>query len=374
MLQQQLQLFVQGDVIPSLKEIGEADRIPRDLYERIAAQGYLGINLPEEYGGQPADWISLGMVCEEIGKADIFLGLSVASSTAVARALVVEGSETLKERWVSKIIQGQALVCHALTEPDCGSDAVAIRTRADRQGDYYILNGEKTSISVGMQADLAMVYAKTDVTAGARGVSCFVLPLDLPGISKSLYEDMGLKMAGRASLIFDDVKVPKEYRLGPEGEGFPITMKNFDILRVCVALTGLGAARASMEDAISFAQQRMAFGRPIAKFEGVSFKIAENTTFVEAARLLCYHALWLRDQGQPHTKESAMCKWWGPKVAVEAAIHDALLIHGHIGYSREYPLEQRLRDAIGIEMGDGTAEIMKIIICRELMGKEFLPY
>jgi cyclohexanecarboxyl-CoA dehydrogenase len=184
---------------------------------------------------------------------------------------------------------------------------------------------------------------------------------------------MGMERLGRASITFEDVKLPKRYLLGSEGQGFYMTMGVFDFMRVCIGIACLGVAQASLEDAMTYARQRVAFGKPIAKFEGVSFKIVENATLVEAARLLCYRTLWLKDQGQVHTKESAMCKWWAVQVAVRA-IHDALLIHGHIGYSKEYPLEQRLRDTIGFEIGDGTAEIMKIIICRELLGKEFLPY
>ncbi|MDP2952627.1 MAG: acyl-CoA dehydrogenase family protein, partial [Chloroflexota bacterium] len=269
--------------------------------------------------------------------------------------------------------RGDRIICLALTEPGCGSDAAALTTRAVREGDHYVLSGEKTSITQGMQADAALLFAKTDPAARARGVSCFLVPLDLPGVVRSRLPSMGFRPLMAASIILDGVRVPARYRMGEEGRGFHMVMGQFDFIRPCLGLASLGAAQASLEEAIAYAKQRTAFGQPIGKFEGVSFKIAEHLTRVEAARWLCYRTLWLRDQGIPHTKESAMCKWLCPEVAVQA-IHDALLLHGHLGYSEEYPIEQRLRDVIGLEIGDGTAQIMKLIITREVLGREFLPY
>ena len=264
-------------------------------------------------------------------------------------------------------------MCLALTEPDCGSDAAAIRMKAVREGDYYILNGEKTSITGGMTSDVSYLFAKTDPKAGARGVTSFLVPLDLPGVTKSAMSDMGFKSQPRCSIFMDDVRVPLDHRLSDEGKGFYMLMGTFDVLRVFLSLSALGGAETSLNEAIAYAKLRTAFGRPIARFEGVSFKIAEHATWIEVARLLCYRALWLADQGLPHTKEAAMCKWLGPVVA-RNAIHDALLIHGHVAYSEELPIEQRLRDVIGYEMADGTADIMKTIVARELIGKESRPY
>ena len=228
-------------------------------------------------------------------------------------------------------------------------------------------------MTLGAYADAAQIYAKTDPAAGARGVTCFWVPLDLPGITRYRFRDMGWHAISRASIIFDQVRIPADHRLGDEGRGFYMVMTEFDFMRVILALSALGAAQASLKEATEYAKTRTAFGRPIAKFEGISFKIAEHAALIEAVRMLCYRTLWLKDQGLNHTKESAMCKWLGPLVSTQA-IHDCLLVHGHFGYSAEYPLEQRLRDVIGFEIADGTAEVMKIVIARELIGREYLPY
>jgi cyclohexanecarboxyl-CoA dehydrogenase len=224
-----------------------------------------------------------------------------------------------------------------------------------------------------MPADAVLVFAKTDMEAGARGVSTFLVPTDLPGVSRNPLQDMGERAIQRGSLFFDQVQVPRDYLIGEEGQGFYLVMNAFDYSRVIIALMCLGAAEQSLDETIAYVKQRQAFGRPLAKFEGVSFPIAEHATMLEAARWLCYRALWLRDQGLPHSKEAAMVKWWGPKVAVDA-IHECLLLHGHYGYTQDLPHEQRLRDVIGLEIGDGTAQVSKIVIARELFGREFLPY
>jgi cyclohexanecarboxyl-CoA dehydrogenase len=224
-----------------------------------------------------------------------------------------------------------------------------------------------------MVAHAAMVFARTGPGAGARGVTAFLVPLDLPGVTRSALHDLGSRAVGRAVLSFDHVRVPASHRLGPEGAGFYEVMRGFDFNRVLIALACLGVAQVSLEETMRYVQERRAFGRPIVQFEGVSFPLAEAATLLEAARLLSYKALWLADRGERHTKEAAMAKWWAPKLAVET-IHQCLLLHGHYGYTDELPFGQRLRDVIGLEIGDGTAEIMKLIVARELMGREALPY
>ncbi|MFA4835629.1 MAG: acyl-CoA dehydrogenase family protein [Dehalococcoidia bacterium] len=374
MYRREVRRYVEKEMAPIAKDLAKLEHnLPKEIRKKLADGGFYGLNLPEKYGGQPADWISVGIAIEEFARLNMLLGAHLVHPVGTGLFMTSHGSEEMREIWLRRLINGEVLSCHALTEPDCGSDAAAIKTKAVRKGDVYVLNGEKTSITLGMQADIAVLFAKTDPSAGARGVSAFIVPLDLPGISRSPFEDMGCGWPGRASLFFDDVEVPAKFRLGPEGQGFYITMGQFDFMRIGMGLACVSSALVSLEEAVSFAQQRRAFGQPIAKFEGISFKIAEHATILEAARLLCYHALSLKDQGIDHSKESAMCKWWCPKVSVEA-IHDAMLIHGHIGYSKEYPLEGRMRDAIGFQTGDGTAEIMKIIIAREIIGKDFLPY
>ena len=372
MFRSEMQRFAQRELAPGANERAKKESVSREMIKKMADVGLLGLNAPEEYGGQPSDFVSMGIAAEELAKVDLGIGMISLVNPIMSIALKA-GTEEARQEWLPQFVKGDKLSCFAITEPGCGSDAAAIQMKAVHDQGYYILNGEKTSVTNGMNADIALVFAKTDATAGARGVTTFIVPLDLPGITRSRFADMGFIPLGRASLIMEDVKIPVKYRVGEEGKGFYVAMHGFNFWRVILGLAVLGLAESSLEDAIEYSKQRKAFGRPIAKFEGVSFKIAEAATHIEAARLLCYRTLWLRDQELPHTKEAAMCKWFAPKVAVDT-IHNSLLIHGHIGYSEEYPVEQRLRDAIGFEMADGTAEIMKLIIVRELLGREFLPY
>jgi len=373
MLRREVERFARQEIVPGLKERDRTERLPPELARKIGASGFLGVNVPEKYGGQPADWVSLGVVVEELGKADPLVALLPLFPT-MFYLLLAEEREELRSELLPSLIKGEKIGCLSLTEPDCGSDAAAMKTRAIRDGDHYILNGEKTSVTFGMIADVAVMFAKTDpAAASGKGISCFVVPLDLRGITRSTFSDMGLRAAGRASIMMEDVRLPIRYRLGEEGKGFHIAMRQLEFVRIGVSLAPLAHAETALTEAINYAKQRIAFGRPIGKFEGVSFKIAEAATLIETGRLLCYRAFWLMDQHLPNAKEVAMCKWWCPRVAARI-VHDCLLIFGHVGYCEEYPVEQRLRDVIGFEMADGTADIMKLIIVRELLGREFLPY
>lgn len=364
--------FAQRELAPGALERSRLDRVPKDILAKIAGMGLLGLNIPEEYGGVPSDYISNGIAVEEMAKEDFAAGVLGLEPAASAAFILKGGTDELKREWIPRITRGEILCCLAITEPGSGSDAAALKTKAVKEGDYYVLDGEKTAITKGMQSEIALVFAKTDPAAGARGVSCFLVPLNSPGIHRSSFKDMGWHQLNRASLTLDGVRVPSKNLLGREGEGFYMVMGQFDILRILFALAGLGLAQGSLQQAIEYSKIRNAFGRPIAKFEGVSFKLAEDSTYIEAARLLCYRTLWLHDRGIKHTKESAMCKWWCPQIAVNV-IHDCLLTHGHIGYSEDYPLEGRLRDAVGLELADGPADIMKMIISRALF-KEFPAY
>ena len=224
-----------------------------------------------------------------------------------------------------------------------------------------------------MVAQAAIVFARTEGRGGARGVTSFLVPLDRPGVSRSPLRDLGCRLMQRAVLSFDGVRIPESHRLGQEGTGFYQVMRGFDYNRIMISLGCLGTAEVSLDETMAYVRERRAFGRPLAQFEGVSFPIAEAATQLEAAKWLCYRGLSLADRGLPYTKESAMAKWWVPKIAVEA-IHQCLLFHGHYGYTEELPFEQRLRDVMGFEIGDGTAEVTRMIIARELMGRESLPY
>jgi cyclohexanecarboxyl-CoA dehydrogenase len=373
MLRTMVRDFARRELAPTVKERAKLDAVPRELILKVGELGLLGLNLPSEYGGTEADWVSCGIVAEELAKVDSAV-CALPHQVIGCGLTLMQGNPNIIRDWLPRLIRGEIMIAQCITEPGCGSDAAAMQCRAVKEGDKYRIRGEKTAITTfGLQVDAALVFAKTDPTQGARGITAFLVPLDSPGIERSLLKHTGLKPFGAASIIFDNTPVPEEYRLGEEGEGFRFMLKGLDFIRASVGLEALGAAQAALEETISFTRERHAFGRPIAKFEGVSFKIAEGATLIDAARLLCYRALWLKDQGLPNVKEIAMCKWFATKVAFDV-VHDALLTHGHVGYSEEFPMEQRLRDVLGLQITDGTTEIQKMVIARELIGDEALPY
>jgi cyclohexanecarboxyl-CoA dehydrogenase len=363
--------FTRKEIQPGLKERVKNKEFPRSLIKKMADMGLTGMAIPEEYGGQPASWVTIGLACEELAKIDFNASSIVFSASNLVIPLLF-GTEEVKQNWLRPLATGDKYFCMGATEPDTGSDLSNLKTRAVKEGDHYVINGEKSSITYGMQADAIIAFAKTDPALGVKGITPFLVPLDLPGVNKSAFDDMGWEPLGRASIILDNVKVPKEYRLGAEGEGFFKVMHTFDAARALAGLQALGMAESSLENAINYAKERHTFGHPIATYQGVSQKLAEGATKIELGRWLCYRTLWMRDNGIRHTKESAMCKWWCPETALEI-INNCLVIHGHIGFSKEYPIEQRLRDVVGLQIGDGPANIMKTIIARQILGREFVP-
>jgi cyclohexanecarboxyl-CoA dehydrogenase len=280
----------------------------------------------------------------------------------------------LAAQWIPRVVSGEAVLALALSEPRGGSDAANLQLAARRDGGDYVLRGEKTSISMADQADAAVVFARTgEATQGARGVSAFLVPMDLPGISRTRFRDLGSHAVGRGSIFFDDVRIPADWRLAEEGMGFVQVMQGFDYSRALIGLQVCAAAQASLDESWAYVREREAFGTPIAQFQGVSFPLAEGEGMIQAVRQLCFHTLRLRDEGLPHTAEAAMCKWLGPKTAVEV-IHQCLLTHGHYGWSMDLPHQQRLRDVMGLEIGDGTAQVMKLIVARERAGRVAVQY
>lgn len=361
---QEVRVFSQEVLAPAVRERAEEELASAEILRQVAERGYLAVFIPTEYGGLGKDMVTYGIAVEEISKADFYIGM-LPLMTGMAFLVCVQGSEEVKA-WIPPMVRGERIPCLGITEPQCGSDATAMKTRAIRDGDYYLIQGEKTSITYGMH-DLCLLYAKTSPEAGARGISCFVIPLNLPGISRSLFRDMGWQAHGRTSIFLDGVRVPSSWRVGGEGKAMAMAVSQFEFLRASLGLMALAQAQESLDRAMAYAMNREVFGQPLCRFEGVSFKIAEHATLIEAARLLCYRTLWLQDQQLPNAKEAAMCKWFAPIVAVNA-IHDAMLIHGQLSYRLGH-LERNLRDTIGLEIGDGTAEIMKMIIARQLMGR-----
>ena len=356
------------------QELEKLDHVPMDTVKKMGDLGFLGLKIPEEYGGTPAGWVEVGIVAEEIAKGNIAMAYLIMLLCEAGLILANHGSEEAKKEWLPGLCQGK-LGCISATEPDYGSDFAAIRTRATRGDDFYLLEGEKCPVSFGMQAEFTILFAKTKLEAEARGITVFLVPLDLHGISKSPVPNMGLSPACSARLTFNEVRVPMTNRIGQEGEGFYINGSlgpSGEFSQVLSGIISLGAAQSALSQAISYAKKRLAFGRPIAQFQAISGKIAEDATLIEMARWLCYRTLWLKDQGLPHTKEAAMCSWWCPKSAYKIIEH-ALLIHGHAGYSDDHPFQQMLRDIIAFEIIGGTENIMKLVIAEKVMGKIAIP-
>lgn len=366
--------FAAAEVAPGYAEREKLGEISSNLIRAMGALGLIGVDLPEKLGGLGSDSVTAGVVIEEISRADMNVGYVQLLGSLNGSVLADHATAEIADDLVPAICRGEAVVALGLTEPRGGSDAAHLVFSADRTDDGYLLTGEKTSISMAESADWAIIFARTDTSqSGAGGVSAFIAPLDSPGVSRSHFEDVGSSAVGRGSLFFDNVRIGAEYRLGDEGEGFRQVMQGFDYSRALIGLQCLASAEASLLETWDFVTEREAFGLPIAKFQGVTEPLAEAETTLQAAKLLCYKTLWLRDQGIPHTKEAAMCKWWAPKVAFDV-IHQCLLLHGHGGYSKDLPHQQRLRDVLGLQIGDGTAQIQKMIIARETIGRIAVPY
>jgi len=368
------QRFSREKLRPDYQARDTQDRVDRALMREMGGLGLIGVDLPEEFGGLGQNGVTAGMIIEDIAYGDFNISYVQLLASLMGLIMVRNADPDLARHWVQGLTSGRLLMGLGLTEPRGGSDAANLALKARKDGSAYVLNGEKASISFSEQADSMVLFARTgDADEGPRGVSAFLVPLDLPGIQRSRYNDVGSRIVGRGSVFFDDVRVPAEYRLGAEGTGFTQVMKGFDYSRVLIALQCIAAAQASIDETWAYIQERQAFGAPLAQYQGVSFPIVEFETQLAAARQLCYHALELRDAGRPHTAEAAMVKWMGPKTAFDA-IHQCLLSFGHYGWSMDLPHQQRLRDVMGLEIGDGTAQVMKLIVARERVGKIAVQY
>jgi cyclohexanecarboxyl-CoA dehydrogenase len=344
--------------------------LDRTIMREMGALGLIAPEVPEEYGGQSAGAVVAGVIHEQIARADLSMSYINLLASLNARILLDHGDPAVVGPWLRRLTAGEVIVALALTEPHGGSDAASLRLRMRLDGGEYVLDGEKTSISAADQAEAAVVFGRTG-GAGARGISAILVPLDLPGVTTSRFDCHGQRAIGRGSIFFDGVRVPADHRLGGEDQGFVQVMQGFDFSRALIGLQVLAVARAALDDAWRYSTEREAFGQPLAAFQGVSHRLAELDTQVEGARLLCYQTLWARDHGIAHTAEAAMCKWWAPKLAYDT-VHECLLTFGHAGYDRGI-MEQRLRDVLGFQIGDGTAQIMKTVIARARVGRRAVP-
>ena len=344
------------------------------LIREMGALGLIGADLPEAQGGLGVDGVTAGVIMEQIAYGDFNVAYIQLMASLMGRILCNNASEEIVAHWVPKIISGEGLVALGLTEPRGGSDAANLIVRAEKAGNGYVLNGEKTSITFSDQMSAIIVFARTGTPEdGAHGVSAFVVPADEPGVSASRFDDLGTTIISRGSVNFENVKIPADQMLGDEGKGFVQIMRGFDYSRALIGLQCIAPAQASLDETWAYVGERHAFGGPLARFQGVSFPLAEGETLINAARLVCYETLDKRDRDLPHTKEAAMAKWFAPKTAVDV-IHNCLLAHGHSGYTKDLPHQQRLRDVIGLEIGDGTAQVMKMIIAREKVGRMAVQY
>lgn len=361
--------FASDRVAPGFLERDQTRVLDRTLMREMGQMGFIAPELPERFGGQGLGSLASGVVHEEIARADLSLSYINLLASLNGQILSEHGDPAVVGPWLSRLTQGDALLAIALTEPRGGSDAANLRLRIERVGNDYVINGEKTSISAADQADGVVVFGRTGSTdSAAHGVTALFVPTDVPGLTRNRFDCHGQRAIGRGSLFFENVRVPVAHRLGDENKGFVQVMQGFDFSRALIGLQVLAVARVSLEEAWAHVAQREAFGKPLASFQGVSHPLADFDTQVTAARLLCWQTLWLKDHNLPHTSEAAMCKWWGPKLAYDA-IHACLLMFGHGGYDRG-PMEQRLRDVLGFQIGDGTAQIMKSIVARARAGRK----
>ncbi|MDR7260316.1 cyclohexanecarboxyl-CoA dehydrogenase [Sphingomonas sp. BE270] len=357
--------FAADVLAPNSKAYAAAGGVPAEVRRQMGELGLIGMELPERFGGLGVSYVTSGVVTEAIAEGDLSTSYIQLLASLCGQIIAQHASEDIATEILPALCRGETTIALALTEPRGGSDAASLRLRATREGDHYVLDGEKTSISMADQADHAVVFARTGTDADrAHGISAFLVDLRVAGVSRTRFTDLGQHAIGRGSLFFDKVAVPATHRLGAEGKGFVQVMQGFDFSRALIGLQCLSLARISLAETWRYVAEREAFGKPLSANQGVTFPLAEAETHVEAARLLCYRTLALKDAHAPHTREAAMCKWLGPKLAFDV-LQQCLLLHGHSGWSVELPFEQRLRDVLGFQIGDGTAQIMKMIIARE---------
>ncbi|WP_353626408.1 acyl-CoA dehydrogenase family protein [Bacillus sp. JCM 19041] len=335
-----LKEFARDELLPNYTKWDREGVTPKHLWKKLGELGVNGLRIPEAYGGSGADCVTTGIAAEEIGRGDFNLTYAVMLNALIGEIIATHASDQLKQEWLPNIASGDRIVGIAITEPSAGTDAGGIKTTAVHKGNSYILNGEKSGISVATSGDAFIIFAKTNPDLGNRGISAFMVPADLPGLETKGYEDLGNIPISRGSVYLHDVEVPEENLIGLEGKGFAQVMNGFDLSRLLIGLQCVGAAMQSIDETIEHVKMRHSFGKPLATYQGVSFPIVTHYTQLEMVKWQAYRGLWLRDQGLKHSKESASVKWLGPKYSQEA-IHECLLLNGHYAYTKEMPLEQR---------------------------------
>jgi alkylation response protein AidB-like acyl-CoA dehydrogenase len=368
MLQDQVRKFADAELAPLASEIDQSREFPWKSIKKMADMGLLGIIVPEEYGGAGFDYISLAIAIEEISRCCASTGVIVAvNNSLVSYPIVQYGTEEQKKKYLPILCSGETIGAFGLTEPNAGSDVAALETTARLEKDHYVLNGTKRFITNGGEASVFVVFAYTNKDLKHKGISAFIVDRDVPGFSVGKHEElMGIRATANCELYFEDVKVPKANLLGKEGDGFKMAMNILDVSRIDIGAQGVGIAQAALNEAIRYSKDRKAFSQPICNFEMIQSMLAEMATQIDAARLLVYRAGHCKNKGMSRfSKESAMSKYYAASVAVDV-VRKSVQIHGGYGYTRDYPIERIYRDAKILELYEGTSEIQKIVIAREL--------
>lgn len=360
--------FAEKEIAPTVHQRDEEEVFDRSIVDKLGELGLMGIFFPEEYGGGGGDYMSYILANEELARVDDSIACSYAASVSLcAWPIYTYGTEEQKQKYLVPLAEGTKLGAFGLTEPNAGTDSAQQQSHAEKVGDHYVLNGSKIFITNGGAADIYVVFAMTDKSQGTKGISAFILEKGMPGFTFGKKEHkLGIHGSQTMELVFQDVVVPKENLLGEEGKGFKIAMTSLDGGRIGVAAQALGIAQAALEAAVQYSKERTQFGKPISKFQGISFMLADMATRLDAARLLTYRAAYLKGAGLPYSKEAAMAKMYASDAAMAIAT-DAVQIFGGYGYTREYPVERLLRNAKITQIYEGTNQVQRMVISGSLL-------
>ena len=370
MIQQMVRDFAEKEIRPNLNKWDEDEIFPVEVMKKMGELGLLGIFIPEEFGGSGFSYFEYATVLIELGKVCGGVGLSVAAHNSLCTGhIFYHGNEHQKKKYLPKLASGEWIGAWGLTEANTGSDAMRMKTTAVEDGDHWVINGTKNWITHGLSGDVAVVLIRTGELLDSNGITAFIIEKGTPGFSAVKIKDkLGVRASETAELIFDNVRVPKENVIGNVGDGFKQAMKVLDGGRISIASLSCGIARGAFEASVKYAKEREQFGKSIAKFQGISFKLADMATEVEAAELLTYQAAYRKNNNLPMTKQGAIAKYFASEVSVKCG-NEAVQIMGGYGYTKEYPAEKFLRDAKLMTIGEGTSEIQKVVISRELINK-----
>ena len=364
-----MRAFAQGELAPNAARWDREHHFPREELRALGALGALGIVVPERWGGAGLDYVSLAVALEEIAAGDGSVSTIVSvQNSVVCGPINGFGTDAQKERFLVPLARGEELGCFCLSEPHVGSDAGAIATRAQRDGDCFVLNGVKQFITTGKNADVAVVFAVTDKAAGKKGISAFLVPTTTPGyVVARVEEKLGQRASDTAQIVFENCRVPAANLLGSEGQGYRIALANLEMGRIGIAAQAVGMARAAFDAALAYARERTSFGKALVAHQAINFKLADMATEIEAARQLAWHAAALRDAGQPCLKEASMAKLFASEMA-ERVCSAAIQVHGGYGYVTDFPVERIYRDVRVCQIYEGTSEIQRLVIGRALAG------